>query len=144
MAAARADVDRLTHSSALGIPSADDDDDAIGPSLATLTPGPSVPSGSSGPPGASTRLGPSLPTASDRRLAIEDEMDARKVDRKARYKQGYAKADEMVPKSVGKEGKMDEKRATNMVNKELREKEVGGLEVDEGTLMGESGSFAAA
>lgn len=39
---------------------------------------------------------------------------------------------------------MEEKRAVNAGNRELREKEVGGLEVDEGTLLGESGSFAAA
>jgi hypothetical protein len=44
----------------------------------------------------------------------------------------------------GKEGKMAEKRATNSANKEMREKEVGGLELDESTLMGEGTSFQAA
>jgi hypothetical protein len=44
----------------------------------------------------------------------------------------------------GKEGKMAEKRAVNSANKEMRDKEVGGLEVDEKTLMGEGTSFQAA
>jgi hypothetical protein len=44
----------------------------------------------------------------------------------------------------GKEGKMAEKRATNSANKEMRDKEVGGLELDESTLMGEGTSFQAA
>jgi hypothetical protein len=39
---------------------------------------------------------------------------------------------------------MAEKRAVNSANKEMRDKEVGGLEVDEKTLMGEGTSFQAA
>lgn len=39
---------------------------------------------------------------------------------------------------------MAEKRAVNSANKEMRDKEVGGLELDEATLMGEGGSFQAA
>jgi len=39
---------------------------------------------------------------------------------------------------------MAEKRAVNGANKEMRDKEVGGLEVDEKTLMGEGTSFQAA
>lgn len=39
---------------------------------------------------------------------------------------------------------MAEKRAVNSSNKEMRDKEVGGLEVDEKTLMGEGTSFQAA
>jgi hypothetical protein len=39
---------------------------------------------------------------------------------------------------------MAEKRAVNSVNKEMRDKEVGGLELDEKTLMGEGTSFQAA
>lgn len=50
----------------------------------------------------------------------------------------------MAPRVVGKEGKMAEKRASNAANKEMREKDVGGLEMDEGTLMGEESSFQAA
>lgn len=50
-----------------------------------------------------------------------------------------------MPKAVGKEGKLAEKKAANSVNKEMREKEVGGLEIDEGTLMGgEESSFRSA
>jgi hypothetical protein len=39
---------------------------------------------------------------------------------------------------------MAEKRAVNSSNREMRDKEVGGLEVDESTLMGEGTSFQAA
>jgi hypothetical protein len=41
---------------------------------------------------------------------------------------------------------MEEKRATNASNKEMRDKDStgAGLEVDEGTLMGDQGGFAAA
>ncbi|ORX37853.1 hypothetical protein BD324DRAFT_402906 [Kockovaella imperatae] len=94
---------------------------------------------------SSRPLGPTLPTGADRQLAKEAESEYRKSEYKAKMKQGYERADEMVPKSIGKEGKMAEKRATNAVNREFREKEVGGLEVDEGTLMGGGdSSFAAA
>jgi hypothetical protein len=51
----------------------------------------------------------------------------------------------MAPKGVGKEGKMAERKATNEENKQWREKDVtAGLEADEGTLMGDNSSFAAA
>jgi len=60
-------------------------------------------------------------------------------------KDGYARADEMVPKSGGKDGKMEEKRATNAENRQFREKDAtAGLEADEGTLMGENEGFATA
>ena len=113
-----------------------DSDEAIGPSLEPTRPRIA----------ADRPLGPSLPTSSDRQLALESAAHQRKVERKAELKKGYHRADELVPKSVGKEGKMEEKRATNSANKQYREKEVGGLEVDEGTLMGDGGgsSFAAA
>lgn len=39
---------------------------------------------------------------------------------------------------------MAEKRAVNSANKDMRDKEVGGLELDESTLMGEGSSFQAA
>ena len=40
---------------------------------------------------------------------------------------------------------MEEKRATNAENRQFREKDMAaGLEADEGTLMGENASFAAA
>ena len=39
---------------------------------------------------------------------------------------------------------MAEKKAINASNQEMREKDVGGLEVDESTLMGEDNSFQSA
>lgn len=109
--------------------------DVIGPSY-----GPTFPLST-----MSRKLGPTLPSASDRQYAMETEQEARKAERKAAYKEDYRRADEIVPRSGGKEGKMEEKRATNPENRVFREKDVtAGLEVDEGTLMGDSGSFAAA
>lgn len=114
----------------------DSDSDIVGPTL---------PSASS----STIIAGPSVPTPSDRRLAIEDQREAERQARRSKYKSdrrdAYEKADELVPKQVGKEGKMAEKRASNAANKEMRDKEPGGLEVDEGTLMGSEGSsFQAA
>jgi hypothetical protein len=71
-------------------------------------------------------------------------QDAARAHRKAERRSAFERADEAAPKQVGKEGKIAEKRASNAVNKEMRDKEVGGLEVDEGTLMGEGSSFQAA
>jgi hypothetical protein len=88
--------------------------------------------------------GPSRPSASDRQIALEDERDYKRSLKKAERKEAYERADEQAPRGVGKEGKLAEKKASNAVNKEMRDKEVGGLEVDEGTLMGEGSSFQAA
>ena len=90
------------------------------------------------------RLGPTLPSAADRQLALEQAQEDRQRAQKATRKEAFEKASDLVPKSGGKEGKMDEKRATNAENRAQRDKEVGGLEVDEGTLMGDSSGFAAA
>ena len=147
LASARADVDRLTHAQAANkSPSVNniysshdhDSNEDIGPSLGPVPARAAI--------AADRPLGPSLPTASDRQLAVESAADHRKAERRADLKKGYNRADELVPKSGGKEGKMEEKRATNSANKQYREKEVGGLEVDEGTLMGDGdgSSFAAA
>lgn len=97
----------------------------------------------------SSKIGPSRPGATDRQLAAETAKEAAiaqaKAERRASRKSAYEKAEELAPRAVGKEGKMAEKKATNAVNKEMRDKDVGGLEVDEGTLMGsEGGSYAAA
>ncbi|OWT39401.1 hypothetical protein J008_03380 [Cryptococcus neoformans] len=130
----RADVGRMTKSS---VPATKPgrSADVIGPSY-----GPTFPLST-----MSRKLGPTLPSASDRQYAMETEQEARKAERKAAYKEDYRRADEIVPRSGGKEGKMEEKRATNAENRVFREKDVtAGLEVDEGTLMGDSGSFAAA
>lgn len=84
-------------------------------------------------------------TPSDRQLAAEEAAEARDRDRKAGRRQAYERADEAVPRSGGKEGKMEDKRAVNRDNKEMRERGgdmSAGLEVGEDTLMGEKGSFA--
>ena len=108
----------------------DDDEPDIGPSLS--------------PPRAS-RVGPTLPTAADRQLAKEEDREERRRERKAESRNKYEKANEAVPRAGGREGKIEEKRATNAQNKEMREKDpTGGLELDEGTLLGSNDSFAAA
>ena len=143
LAAARAEVDRLTHSAQKGGAHIGDDrmdrarshdvDDDVGPAL------PSASRRAVGP------VGPSLPTAADRQLALEDERDTRKAEYKSKAREAYNKADELVPKSGGKEGKMEEKKANNAVNREMRDKEVGAaVELDEGTLLGDAGGFQAA
>lgn len=68
----------------------------------------------------------------------------RSAARKAERKEVYERAEDIAPKGVGKEGKMAEKRAQNEVNREMRDKDVEGLEVDEGTLMGDDNPFQAA
>lgn len=129
----RKDVDRTKSSTPATGPGQSADE--IGPSY-----GPNFP-----PSTTSRRVGPALPSASDRQYAMEAAQEARKAERKAAYKEDYRRADEIVPRSGGREGKMEEKRATNAENRTYREKDVtAGLEVDEGTLMGDSGSFAAA
>ncbi|WVQ79299.1 hypothetical protein IAT38_001396 [Cryptococcus sp. DSM 104549] len=143
LAAVRADVGRMTHSGAAGAAGP-----SVGPSVGP-SPGPSRvgPVGPSLPPSTSSapRLGPSLPTASDRQYALETATDHARLSRKAEHKAAQARADELVPRGVGKEGKMEERRATNAENRAYREKDgAAGLEVDEGTLMGDSGGFAAA
>nr|XP_019043420.1 hypothetical protein I302_07997 [Kwoniella bestiolae CBS 10118]OCF22350.1 hypothetical protein I302_07997 [Kwoniella bestiolae CBS 10118] len=130
----REDVARSTHSSIRkGVEpesiSSYSSHPSIGPSLAS----------------SSRALGPSMPTSSDRQYAMEVAQDTRKAERKSHLRDMYNKADELVPKSGGREGKMEERRATNAENKRYRDKDTAaGLEVDEGTLMGDEGSFAAA
>ena len=74
----------------------------------------------------------------------EADQAARKAERHASRRTALERAEEMAPRLQGKEGKMAEKRATNSANKEMRDKEVGGLELDESTLMGDGSSFQAA
>lgn len=152
LAAARADVDRLTHvktsrpPSTLGrsvLPTAasdDDDDDDIGPRpepSRSMSPGPKV-----------GTLGPTLPTVSDRQLSREMAAEAARMDRlagrKAERKIALDRAEDLAPRQQGREGKVADKRAANEENKKMRDKDVAGLEVDEGTLMGDGSSFAAA
>ncbi|RXK34880.1 hypothetical protein M231_07869 [Tremella mesenterica] len=90
-----------------------------------------------------SRLGPSLPSAADRQLALEQEQESRKREKKVGRDKLYERVIEVVPKNGGREGKMEERRATNAANKEMREKDVV-PEIDEGVLLGENDSFAAA
>nr|XP_019009238.1 uncharacterized protein I206_05886 [Kwoniella pini CBS 10737]OCF48019.1 hypothetical protein I206_05886 [Kwoniella pini CBS 10737] len=120
----RADVQRSTH----GESSSKSKSNLIGPSSSS-----------------SRNIGPSIPSASDRQYGIEIAKDIRKAERKSHLKDIYNKADELIPKSGGREGKIEERKAINDENRKFREKDItAGLEVDEGTLMGEGGSFAAA
>jgi len=96
----------------------------------------------------SANIGPALPNPSDRRLAQEAQRELEaataKAERASTRRQALDRAEEHAPRLGGKEGKMAEKRAVNSANKEMRDKGVGGLEVDEKTLMGEGTSFQAA
>lgn len=89
-----------------------------------------------------------MPSTSDRQMALESEREAqhaaRQAERVSNRRTALERAEEAVPRLQGKEGKMAEKRATNSANKEMRDKEVGGLELDESTLMGDGSSFQAA
>ncbi|WRT69584.1 uncharacterized protein IL334_006573 [Kwoniella shivajii] len=136
LASIRADVIRSTHSSTRS---------ASGPNPgSSIIVGPNYnPTSIAGP--SRGPLGPSLPSTSDRQYASELAQDAKKAEKKSHLKDVYNRADELVPKSGGKEGKLEERRALNAENRKFRDKDVtAGLEVDEGTLMGEGGSFAAA
>ena len=98
-------------------------------------------------PSSGHAIGPTLPpvTASERQLALESAQDSQRLERKAKLRDAYSRADEMVPKGVGKEGKIEEKRAINAENRVSRDKDMAaGLEADEGVLMGENEGFAAA
>ncbi|WWD20199.1 hypothetical protein CI109_104675 [Kwoniella shandongensis] len=132
LASIRADVDRMTHSSSSSAKYPSDE----GP---TRTVGPTL------PPSGALPLGPSLPSASDRQYALESSLESKKYERKLASKEAYSKADEMVPRAGGKEGKMEERRATNFENRKYRDKDMAaGLEVEESTLLGDGGGFAAA
>lgn len=93
-------------------------------------------------------LGPTLPTVSDRQLSREMAAEAARMDRlagrKAERKVALDRAEDLAPRQQGREGKVADKRAANEENKKMRDKDVAGLEVDEGTLMGDGSSFAAA
>ena len=88
---------------------------------------------------------PAAMTTSDRQLAIEAEKEQRSLHRKSERKSAFERADALAPKSGGKEGRMEERKATNAANRELREKDsAAGLEIPEATLMGGGSDFAAA
>ncbi|KAI5451377.1 hypothetical protein NCC49_001686 [Naganishia albida] len=136
LARMREEVDRMTNGSAKGAAPSSSSRPAVGPSL---------------PPGMGREVGPAFPSTmfsanhTDRQLALEqraeDAARARKADRRA----AYERADELVPRAGGREGKMEERRAANDENRKYRERDAAsGFEVDEGTLMGTGNSFQAA
>jgi hypothetical protein len=78
-------------------------------------------------------------------MALETERDARSATRLAERKSAFARADEMAPKSGGREGKLEERKATNATNREFRERDsAAGLEIPEKTLLGGGSDFASA
>lgn len=100
-------------------------------------------------PSSSGRVvGPTLPPPSshtDRQLAMEAAREDHARDRKMDRNRAYERADALVPKSGGREGRIEEKRAQNAINREARDKDMtAGLEVDEQTLMGGGGGFSDA
>lgn len=137
LAAARASVDRMTHAKeGEGAPELvdEDDDDEVGPKL-SLSPGPHV--------------GPSLPTVAERQIGRETQAETARMDRSAERKAGrkavLEKVEDLVPREKGKEGKMAEKKASNAENRKFADKDTtAGFEVDDTTLFGDDGGFAAA
>ena len=121
------------------VPSRAESDAEVGPLLSSRSPTPG--------PKPDFEVGPSKPTLSDRQLAREAEEEAARSDRlaarRAERKSAYERAEELVPRAVGREGKMAERRAANEENKKMREKDTE-VELDEGTLMGDSNPFQAA
>jgi len=107
--------------------------------------GPSMPS-------SSRTIGPAPPPSTsvsskhvDRQLALEEAAAEASRQRKSDRARLYSRADEMAPKSGGREGKIEERRATNAANKEMRDRDTAaGLEVSESVLMGDDGGIKAA
>ncbi|KAJ9121621.1 hypothetical protein QFC22_002241 [Naganishia vaughanmartiniae] len=137
LARMREDVDRLTNSSSRGSGTSAPARPTVGPSL---------------PPGARGRdVGPAFPSTmfsanhTDRQLALENKAENATRDRKHERKAAYERADDMVPRAGGREGKLEERRAANEENKKYRERDAAsGFEVDENTLMGTGSSFGNA
>jgi len=101
-------------------------------------------------PAAARSIGPTMPMPfsanhADRQLAHENRQEDMARERKAERNKAYGRADEMVPKSGGREGKMEERKATNAENRMYREKDMAaGLDLDEATIMGSGGEFKQA
>ena len=106
------------------------------------------------PPSSSSgrQIGPIMPISTafsanhaDRQLALENRREDVARERKAERNKLLGRAEDMVPKSSGREGKMDEKRAINAENRKYREKDASaGMEMDESTLMGGGSDFQQA
>ncbi|KAJ9102419.1 hypothetical protein QFC21_002819 [Naganishia friedmannii] len=141
LARMREDVDRLTNGSPRG-------SGASAPARPTV--GPSLPSGARGRE-VGREVGPAFPSTmfsanhTDRQLALERKAEDATRERKYERKAAYERADDMVPRAGGREGKMEERRAVNEENKKFRERDAAsGFEVDENTLMGTGSSFGNA
>ena len=107
--------------------------------------------GPSLPPGVGRDVGPTFPSTlfsanhTDRQLALEQRAEDTARAKKAERRSAYERADDLVPRAGGREGKMDERRAVNEENRRYRERDAAsGFEVDDSTLMGSGGSFQAA
>ena len=91
-------------------------------------------------------MGPTLPSSSDLTLAREAADDFRTAERdykrKRERKEDKERIEDMVgPKEVGREGMLEKKRAKRENDRAFRERGDDGLEMDESSLMGGSGSF---
>ncbi|KAJ9098333.1 hypothetical protein QFC19_006457 [Naganishia cerealis] len=137
LARMREDVDRLTNGPSRGSGAAVTSRPTVGPSL---------------PLGAKAReVGPAFPSTmfsanhTDRQLALEKKAEEAARERKYERKAAYERADDLVPRAGGREGKLEERRAANEENKKYRERDAAsGFEVDDNTLMGTGGSFGQA
>lgn len=133
----REDVDRLTNGSSRG-------SGASAPARPTV--GPSLPPGMRG-----GDVGPAFPSTmfsanhTDRQLALERKAEDASRERKYERKAAYERANDMVPRAGGREGKLEDRRAANEENRKYRERDAAsGFEVDESTLMGTGSSFSNA
>jgi hypothetical protein len=138
----RGDVDKMTNGGG-GLGSMSTSKGAIGPSLpsAGRTIGPSMPSTALSFSASSS----SNQTPADRQLALEEAREESLKARKAERNKLYGRVEELVPKTGGREGKLEERRATNAENRMYREKDASaGIEVDEATLMGGGNDFQKA
>jgi hypothetical protein len=141
----RTDVDKMTNGQGGGGPV------ATTPTSRSFAIGPSLPS-------SGRTIGPSMPSTmvafssssdvhspADRQLALEEQREDAFKQRKAERNKAYGRVEELVPKTGGREGKLEERRATNAENRMYREKDASaGIEVDEATLMGGGNDFQKA
>lgn len=140
----RGDVDKMTNGGG-GLGPMSTSKAAIGPSLPSSgrTIGPSMPSTALSFSTSSSSSNNQTPA--DRQLALEEAREESLKARKAERNKLYGRVEELVPKTGGREGKLEERRATNAENRMYREKDASaGIEVDEATLMGGGNDFQKA
>lgn len=100
-------------------------------------------------PQLSEHVGPSAPTVAERQMAREVQAETERRERNAERRAGRKvildRVEEIAPRQTGREGRQAEKRAANEQNRQMRDKDAAaGLEIDDDTLMGDDGGFAAA